>query len=288
MLNKKAIPILAVTISASLFLGACSSEKIEEMKETVVGELENVVEEENNPGHNKLPVVDVDNVDNENMDIVDNANNRQIAALTMQEMLNDIASFKVEEETELLEVEKHLGTYADLEVQTVTTESNFKEKTDTEELIDRLVSPQKEQLLELLARYAPKEGISNYEKLNDTQKIVVLNYLGNRKTEFNYQYMLHKVDNPTEYTVDPEKILFRENDIIVFPNAISHNHNDVNFVTEDYLPYLIIVQDGKYVVDIFNTALMSSSPISIDAALATKDTEWESLVDKTLTKQWTD
>lgn len=200
------------------------------------------------------------------MDIVDNDNNRQIAALTMQEMLNDIASFKVEEETELLEVEKHLGTYADLEVQTVTTESNFKEKTDTEELIDRLVSPQKEQLLELLARYAPKEGISNYEKLNDTQKIAVLNYLGNRKTEFNYQYMLHKVDNPTEYTVDPEKILFRENDIIVFPNAISHNHNDVNFVTEDYLPYLIIVQDGKYVVDIFNTALMFSSPISIDVA----------------------
>ena len=288
MFTPKTVPLLALSLTSALLLTSCSSGGFGDLKETVVDELETIVENENNPNANSLPVVEVDNVDNANMEIVDNESNRKVAALTLEEVLTDIASFKVDEESELLEVEKHLGTYADLEVEKITTAEAFKEKIDTEELVDKLAPAQKEQILGLLSRYAPQPGISNYEYLNDSQKITILNYLGNRKTEFNYQYALHKLSNPTEYKVDPEKMVFRENDIIVFPTAISHNHNDVDFKTDDYYPYRIIEVDGKYVVDIFHTALIASSPLVLKAGFADSAEDWLEISDKTLKKDWSE
>ena len=101
MFTPKTVPLLALSLTSALLLTSCSSGGFGDLKETVVGELETIVENENNPNENSLPVVEVDNVVNANMEIVDNESNRKVAALTLEEVLTDIASFKVDEESEL-------------------------------------------------------------------------------------------------------------------------------------------------------------------------------------------
>lgn len=295
MLSSKKFAVLTCACITSLSLAACSSESIESFTDEVITELDNIASGENTEdsnAKNELPVVQADeNIlqSNVDMDMADNTENRTIAATVVQDFYNDIARFHVDKEDDLILVGERLGEYASWQAETSIGTDFINSERDVEASLLNLSDEELAAVSAKLSPYIPHNNATNFEELNDVQKVTSLIYLGDNKTAFNYNYRLNELSEPTEYTVDETQLIFRENDILVPSGAISHNHND-NIEIENYLPLRIIDDNGVYKVDVFNVALLSNSPAVLEAAFshASDDAENKTIevIDKVLSKSW--
>lgn len=236
-----------------------------------------------------LPVTEPGGENAQPASMEDTEVNRKNVALAVEKFYTSIAQFSVADDNELLEVEKNPGQYARIKteqqagVQFVTGEDG----KDIEDVVSELSPEKLDELIQYNERFNPEAEYSNFYDLNPVQKVVSQMMLGDYKTLFNYQYRLHKIDTPTKFTLDPSRMIFRDNDIIVnVPAGMVINQGEISI---DYLPLRVIISDGRYVVDVFNCALLNYSPINFRTLFMgekTPDTDAAEIVDETLTRAW--